>query len=290
MRPQLESIKLTVDDHTVAGIRQRDPHAADLPKLLCLHGWLDNANSFLPMMPYLPAFDMVAIDLPGHGHSDPWVQGYSIHELCYQVTRIIEALEWPQCHIVGHSLGGCIAPMLAVANPAIVQSLSLIEASGPLSETAEQLPARMAKAMQDRLNPSRVASRVYPNKQAAVDARLKAARMTPVSARLIIDRQLLPVEEGFRWRFDPRWRMASSQYQTEEQVQAIMQAVSCPALTVIADDGFLAQRPQTEARLSCLKNRQSATLTGNHHLHMDTPEPVAAAINYFLGTVPALGG
>jgi hypothetical protein len=31
-------------------------------------------------------------------------------------------------------------------------------------------------------------------------------------------------------------------------------------------------------------------LPGHHHLHMDTPEPVAAAINRFLDAMPALGG
>ena len=39
------------------------------PLLLCLHGWLDNAASFQPLMPYLADYHVIAIDWPGHGLS-----------------------------------------------------------------------------------------------------------------------------------------------------------------------------------------------------------------------------
>jgi len=290
MQLQLESIKLSVNGRTVAGIRQRDPSINDAPKLLAVHGWLDNANSFVPLMPFLPAFDLVAIDLPGNGYSDWLPQGYSLHELYYQLTCIIASLGWSQCHLLGHSLGGCIAPMLSVASPNLVETLIMIEASGPLTEAPDKLPARITKAMKDRLNPDRFKSRLFNSKQDAIEARLRAAKMAPASAKLIIDRQVIEKGNGYRWRFDPRWRMASAQYQTEEQVRAILAAVACPSLTIIANDGYLAQRREHESRLACLSDRQSVTLPGQHHLHMDSPEPVAAAINGFLNTVPALGG
>ena len=290
MRPKLETLAVQVDGATIAGIRQRDPNQTDAPKLLCLHGWLDNANSFVPMMPYLPAYDLVAIDLPGHGYSDESASGYSFHELCFQITRFVNALGWDSCHVLGHSLGGCIAPMLCVANPSLIESLMLIEASGPLSEAAEKLPERMAKSMRERLDASRFQSRTFANRQEAVDARLKAARMAPMSAKLIIDRQLREVEAGFQWRFDPHWRVTSPQYQTEEQVCAVLSAVNCKTLAVVADDGFLTRRPESLQRLECIRDCQTVTLPGNHHLHMDTPEPVAAAVNRFTGAAPDLGG
>ncbi|MFK7996794.1 MAG: alpha/beta fold hydrolase [Granulosicoccus sp.] len=290
MRPALESVTLNIDGIEIAGIRQRDSNVTDQPRMLCVHGWLDNANSFVPLMPYLPAFDLVAIDLPGTGYSAPLPGGYQFHELSYLLYQIIEALEWSDCHLTGHSLGGGLVPLLAVAHPPVVKTLTLIEAAGSLSEPASKLPGRMVKAFQDRQNATRFESRRFNDKQSAIDTRLNAAKMHPASARLIIDRQLVQSQGQYQWRFDKRWRYASPQYQTEEQVQEVLKAVQCPTLAVLADDGYLLGRDHTDARLACIEHLESITLPGNHHLHMDTPEPVAAAINRFLQTTPALGG
>ena len=291
-----EELCLDVEGREIAALRRRPlaPPSRDAlgdggaPRLLCLHGWLDNAASFVPLMAELPEIDLVALDLPGHGASAPLEGGYSLIETAWRVRLALRALGWERCHLAGHSMGGCVAPLLAVAAPEAIESLILLEASGPLSEEADALPARLARFMSERLDGERFASRTFPDPEAAVAARLRAARMAPASARLIVERQLAPAPGGgWRWRFDPRLRAASAQYQTEAQVRAVLGAVACRTLTVIATEGFLASREDTEARLSHLADRTSLTLPGHHHVHMDTPEPVAAAMNRFLGTTPA---
>ena len=288
MTSAAEEVSFDIDGRAVAGLRRRPAEAAPgnrddaAPRLLCLHGWLDNAASFVPLMAHLPTLDIVALDLPGHGASDWLEAGYSFAETVYRVRRVLQRLGWKRCHLAGHSLGGCIAPQLAVAAPDAVASLILIEASGPLSEEAEALPARVRRALEERLDLARFASRTYPDPEAAVATRLRAARMAPESARLIIERQIRACDGGWRWRFDPHLRVASSAYLTEAQVRAVLAAVDCPTLTVIATDGFLAGRDDTEARLGHLRSRTSVTLAGNHHLHMDAPVPVAEAVRGFL--------
>ncbi|MBX2837103.1 MAG: alpha/beta hydrolase [Gammaproteobacteria bacterium] len=284
------AIQLNLPDLNIAAIRHCRQDVTPDTKLLCLHGWLDNANSFLPMMPYLPNVDMVAIDLPGHGYSDHLNTSYSIPEVAMIVTETAAALNWDIYNLLGHSLGGCIAPVVAAASPESINQLMLIEASGAMTASAEEFPERLQRAAADRHNRSKFQSRLMPDKQAAIDARLRAAKMESPSAKLIIDRQLQKHDEGYTWRFDPKLRMASNLYMTEAHVRATLSSIKCPTQTIIATNGFLADREDTEPRLNCLTHRDSVTLVGQHHLHMDTPEPVAAAINRFLGTVPALGG
>ena len=69
----LAEIRLPGGRGGLAALRGGDPQG---PKLLALHGWLDNAASFAPMAAHLAAFDLVALDLPGHGASSHRAEGY----------------------------------------------------------------------------------------------------------------------------------------------------------------------------------------------------------------------
>ncbi len=288
--PRPEAIELNVDGLTLAGIRHRSPGADAPVRLLCLHGWLDNANSFLPLMPFLPNVDLVAIDLPGHGFSGHLDACYALPELTYWACAAMKALGWENCHLAGHSLGGIIAPLVAVAMPEKISSLLLIEAAGAITSEADDFSKRLGASIAERLNEKKFASRIYASKDEAVSARLSSTRMALSSAQLIIDRQIRQTEDGWVWRFDRKLRITTAHRLTEEHVQNVNRHVDCPIISIVAKQGFLVGRKNTDARMSLLKEHQIVSLTGHHHLHMDTPEPVAAAINQFLDTQPDMGG
>ena len=65
---------------TLTGLRWGS--ASDLP-VLALHGWLDNASSFAPLASHLSGFQLLALDLPGHGHSQHRPPGMRYHLLDY---------------------------------------------------------------------------------------------------------------------------------------------------------------------------------------------------------------
>ena len=256
-------------------------------KILCLHGWLDNANSFRPLLSRIRDAEIVAIDLPGHGYSEHQKSIYSLPVQAHLALTAADALGWEKFTFIGHSLGGCIAPFAAVASKNRIKKLVLIEAAGPLSEPAESLPGRLTQFQHDMAQSEKYKSRLFDSIDQAIESRLRANKMSPESARLIIERQVKQVDHHgqmkVQWRFDNKLRITSPHYFTEEQVQAILKTISCPTLCIRADEGYLADRTETDTRLSCIKDLSTVTLKGHHHLHLDNPQPVADAINRFLG-------
>ena len=255
------------------------------PRLLCLHGWLDNAASFLPLAPHLREFDLVALDLPGHGASAHRAPGYdyAFADWVHDVLDAMDALGWPQADLLGHSMGGAIATAVAAAAPDRVRRLALVEALGPISADPAQAGQRLRDAVAARRALAPRAGRVIPDLETAVAARLAASRMTPEAARLIVERNLRPVEGGYAWRSDPRLTLPSALRLAEATVQSLLRAIEAPVLVLAADPSppyFAAD--VREARLACLADGRAVVLDGGHHLHMEQAARVAAPLLDFL--------
>jgi pimeloyl-ACP methyl ester carboxylesterase len=256
-------------------------------RLLALHGWLDNAASFAPLAAVLPEWEIVALEFAGHGRSQHLPAGGWYHFVDYldDVLAAQAALGEPRCHLLGHSLGGAVATCLAAACPERVDRLLLIEALGPLSSAPgnglralrEGVAARQALAGKQR--------RVFEGPDVAVAARLQANRMQASSARLLIERGIEAVDGGYSWSSDPRLTAFSPARFSEALVQEWIAAVEAPTLIIAAE-----QHPPyfeaalREQRFALLRDGRAVVLPGDHHLHMDSPEPVAQAIRAFLAT------
>src|SRR5690349_3136704 len=69
-------------------------------------------------------FQVVAIDLRGHGESDKPAGPYSVALFASDVAAVIGGLRLGPSHVVGLSLGGAVAFQLAVDRPDVVRSLT----------------------------------------------------------------------------------------------------------------------------------------------------------------------
>jgi pimeloyl-ACP methyl ester carboxylesterase len=258
-------------------------------RVLALHGWLDNAASFAPIAPHLDGVDLVALDFPGHGGSAHRAPGhdYVFVDWIHDVLDALDGLGWDRAILLGHSMGGGVASLVAAAQPQRVERLALIEALGPIGGRAEDAVARLRQAATAR----RIAEKAAPGKlartmasvEAAIDARLAASAMDRDAARLIVERNLREVEGGVAWRSDPRLKLPGHVRSDETTVQAWLAAIECPVLVVAADPAPPYFTPSVrDARLHALKDGRCVEVKGGHHLHMEQPEQVAAVLRPFL--------
>ncbi|MBU6477927.1 MAG: alpha/beta fold hydrolase, partial [Xanthomonadaceae bacterium] len=127
---------------------------AAAPPLLALHGWLDNAASFARLAPLLAWRQrVIALDLPGHGHSAHLPRGVRRYHIADQVDRVLDfadALKLERFDLLGHSLGAGIASLTAAAVPARIGKLALIEGLGPLGDDGSQTLTRWRDAHAQR--------------------------------------------------------------------------------------------------------------------------------------------
>jgi pyruvate dehydrogenase E2 component (dihydrolipoamide acetyltransferase) len=99
--------------------------------VLFLHGfggdagnWMFNLDAAAEHAP------VIALDLPGHGQSDPRLPGATLDAMARFVARFLDALDVERVHVVGHSMGGAIATRLAVDQGARVASVVLVDSAG----------------------------------------------------------------------------------------------------------------------------------------------------------------
>ncbi len=254
-------------------------------RVLAVHGWLDNAMSFAPLAQYLPDCDLVAIDLPGHGQSGHLPNGFWYHFVDYlgDVLDALDALGWERANLLGHSLGGATVSTLAAATPQRVERLLVIEALGPLAVAPGKSAESLRRGVADRRSAADKRKRVIPSVEAAISARLQATPMQPSSARMLVERNLTAVAGGFQWTSDPRLRLSTPARIAEAQVQEWLAAIEAATLLIAAAEHPPYFDPSTrERRVGMLREARVCILPGQHHLHMDTPEPVASAIRAFL--------
>jgi len=99
--------------------------------ILFIHGFGGDLNNWLFNIDAVTGLGPVyALDLPGHGGSTKAIAKPGLGGLVTAVVEFMDALKLSQAHLVGHSLGGAIAGTIAVREPQLVRSLTLISPAG----------------------------------------------------------------------------------------------------------------------------------------------------------------
>lgn len=105
----------------------------NLPPLVFLHYWGGSSRTWEPAISALPAgYGAYAADLRGWGESDKPADGYAIADLADDVQGMLQALKLKRFVLVGHSMGGKTAQLLASRRPEGLEALVLVAPSPPV--------------------------------------------------------------------------------------------------------------------------------------------------------------
>jgi len=279
--------------------------------ILCLHGWLDNCQSFHKLAPSLSdSAELVALDFPGHGlssHKSADGPPSVLADAAFYVAETVQQLQWDSFILVGHSMGAAVSLIYAAAFPEQVEKLVLLEGAGPLTRKATDVAKHVRASVERRQAGNAVLfpqystvngatkkkePRTYPNIDLAVETRCKTATLSPgnqylskEASRVMVERATVQVDSGgFQFRHDARLQWPSLQYMTDEQVEGLYRDVTCPVCLLLAENGWPVDETRKEAAAKKLQPTVFKTLPGSHHFHADpdTADAVAKEVKAFL--------
>lgn len=274
------TLDITIGGLAIKGLRLGTPGGKPL---LALHGWLDNAASFLPLSAHLAEFDIVAIDLPGHGHSDHLAADNPYHfiDAIVHVSNVLDALNWSRCALLGHSMGGGVATLLAGTWPERIEKIAVIEGLGPLTDAANTAPKQTREFILSHKKIARRRKHYYDSLEDAAKMRAKKGYVSVEVARVLTERGVVKTDKGYIWRHDPKLYLPSPIRMTEQQVQAFIAEITAPLCFITAKQGFEYDEAKMMGRRNSVRNLTEVELSGGHHVHMEDPAAVAAVLKPF---------
>lgn len=268
------------------------PEPGSAEPAVMVHGLGGSATNWTDVMGLLrDRLDMAAPDLPGFGWSPPPAgRDYSLRTHARTVAALIESRRAGPVHLMGNSLGGTVAVVVAATRPDLVRTLTLVSPALPvlrprrgnlhlpalaLPWAGQRLASRLGRfPVEQRVratlalcyaDPSRVPPERVEEAQAEAARR---ARLEHESDAMVLSLRSL-LSAYLRPGAWPLWRLAA-------QVRA-------PTLLVYGlADQLVDPRTSTRAARTFPDARLVVLPDSGHVSQMEHPEVVAAAVRRFL--------
>jgi N-formylmaleamate deformylase len=238
------------------------------PPFILLHGLTGSGDCWTPVAHALEGeYDVIMPDARGHGKSSVPNNGYRYEDHANDVIDFIKALELSRPIVLGHSMGGMTAALVAARNPKILRGLILAD------------PTFLKPDIQREVYESNVVEqhRQFLNKSfehALTEARIKHPNRLFNTLKLIIKARLQTSINAFQVLTPP-----SPDY------KQLVSAMDVPSLLVMGDAGVISSVVAEELR-SLNPTFQIETISNvGHGLHYDKPEQFVNIVKSYLCSI-----
>jgi pimeloyl-ACP methyl ester carboxylesterase len=235
------------------------------PPVVLLHGLLGSGACWTPLARSLEAeFDVVMPDARGHGASSAPHHGYTYDENANDVVGLIGGLELSRPVLLGHSMGGLTAAVVASRSAGILRGVILVD------------PTFLGLERQREVRDSDVADRHrralgLEKSDLVAEARARHPRRSPEIVELQAEARL-------------KTRMAAFDVLTppNPDYRDVVSAIEVPSLLVIGDNPVVTFEMATELRSLNPRVRIEQVRGAGHGLPFEQPERLAEVTLTFL--------
>ncbi len=240
------------------------------PSLLFLHYWGGTHRTWGRVTDQLQSrYHTVSYDLRGWGQSAAARSGYSISELASEAAALIEQLGLKKYVLIGHSMGGKVAQLLASRRPAGLAGLILV---APASPASTRFPEELA---QQQLH-------AYDNRETVLQtiAFLSARTPEPMITEQIVEDSL----SG-----NPQARLAWPTKGILEDISPEMSRIAVPTLVLAGEHDHLDSIEQHRSEIIARIPQSELKIIGGsgHLVPIDEPLQLARAIEDFVAQLRA---
>lgn len=243
-------------------------HGTGAP-VLFIHGLGSSAADWeLQLEFFAQHYQVILVDLRGHGQSSRPSAGYSISQFAADVQALLQRLGYQRVHLVGISLGGMVGFQLAVTAPDLLHSLTVLNSAPYVHLTTSR--------QKWQLTLRKLFTRVLSMRSFA---KILARKLFPEPNQAHLRKQLIE-----RWVKNDK----KTYYQSFmsifrwQGIQDQLSTIACPVLVLAADMDYLPvsyKRAYTQqiprAQLEIIHNSRHASI-------QDQPEVFNQKLHQFL--------
>lgn len=246
--------------------------ASDVPPVLLAHGVFGNARNLGGLARRLEGRRVLQVDMRNHGESF-WSDDHDYPALAADLAEVV-ATEGGCADVVGHSMGGKAAMVLALTRPGMVRRLVVLDIA-PIAygHTQTGLIDRM-EAMDRNVT-----------RRSEADAALAAAGVKGADVRGFLLQSLDLTQRPARWRMNLSVLRAAMATLTGWPADAVTPgAFTGPVLALAGAQSDYVDAAGAAALRHWFPQVDLRVLEGTGHwLHAERPEAVGDAVAAFLG-------